>query len=106
MDKKVFNALVEDYRKTIPQKVQQIESQIKDLKSQRTLEALKALRFSVHKFGGSAGTYSFTAISTLCKAKELELNALIEAFEEKALRDVFFSNLNDFFIQLKAECKL
>lgn len=106
MDKKVFDALVEEYRKTIPQKVEQIENQMGDLKKLKTLEALKALRFSVHKFAGSAGTYGYSEISALCKAQELELNALIETFDEKALTDPFFTKLSDFFNQLKAGCKL
>lgn len=106
MDKKVFDALVEEYRKTIPQKVEQIESQIKDLKNLKTLDALKALRFSVHKFAGSAGTYGFSEVSSLCKDKETELNALIEAFEEKTLSGVFFAKMGDFLTKLKAGCKL
>ena len=65
--------LLEEYRKTIPQKLQNIKELINQFKAKSTHQALEALRFSVHKLAGSAGTYGFAKVSQICKKWELDI---------------------------------
>ena len=73
-----WQRLQEQYRNTIPQKLSELKQLILAVQKSPTLETLGALRISVHKLAGSAGTYGFADVSAICKKMELEILATID----------------------------
>ena len=65
--------ILEQYKKSIPAKLEEIEGLILEAKA-----SSEALRFAVHKLAGSSGTYGYHEASDLCKTLETNLN--LDAF--------------------------
>ncbi len=72
--------LQDEYKSSFRQKMQTFQELIQAVQKTPTLETLGALRFSVHKLAGSAGTYGFDKVSQICKTWELEIVAQIKTF--------------------------
>ena len=77
---KEWQRLQEEYRSTIPQKLDELKQRIDAAQKSPTKETLGALRFAVHRLAGSAGTYGFAEVSSICKKTELEVLEKIDQF--------------------------
>ncbi len=76
----VAKELQQTYLAGLPAKISEIQSLTKQLSSTPSLESLKALRVLIHKMVGSAGTYGFPLVSSLCKPWDMRLMEFIEHF--------------------------
>lgn len=66
-------ALIQDYNKTIPDKLQRLRKNFDSIKSSYNEENLMNLRKEIHKIAGNAGTYGYLPVSVYCKECEKEL---------------------------------
>ncbi len=80
--------LLNEYKKSIPQKLKAIQNLIEQAKQNPLSETLDSLCFAVHKLAGSAGTYGYSEASQLCK--ELAQKIMNK---DKLDLDTFFLNL-------------
>lgn len=88
------------YIKTIPEKVERLDLEIKALKSAPTLENLKTLKGDVHKIAGSAGTYCYSKISEICKTLEIYIIKYIDiAKDPSQCTDCQLISVLDFFLK-------
>ncbi|MBU6382787.1 MAG: Hpt domain-containing protein [Verrucomicrobia bacterium] len=66
--------LMEEYRRSIPERLQEIERVIQDVNADPTSqEKLAALRFAVHKLAGNSGTFGYMEASQLCRDLEQKI---------------------------------
>jgi HPt (histidine-containing phosphotransfer) domain-containing protein len=93
VDPKILAAITEEYRKTIPQKLELLDQLVKCLENEKTIEALKGLRQHIHKLAGSAGTYGFDEVSALCKQWDLRLLQLIDRFPVEGIEGSLWADL-------------
>ena len=93
MDPKILAAITEEYRNTIPQKLELLDQLVSSLETNKTLEALKSLRQHIHKLAGSAGTYGFDEVSTLSKQWDLRLLHLIDRFPVEGIEGSLWTDL-------------
>jgi HPt (histidine-containing phosphotransfer) domain-containing protein len=101
MDQAGWEAILNDYKKSIPEKIATLKGQITSLDKEHSLQALKTLRLEVHKLAGNAGTYGFAEVSKLCIALEKKLIPLIESFSETALNKDLFQQLDTFLEEIQ-----
>ena len=80
----ILQKFAEEYRKTIPEKINALRAILDDMHLKITPENLKELRFHIHKIAGSAGTYGFDSISKLCRQFEGDLLEKIDSLKEGA----------------------
>ena len=81
--------LLTEYKKTIPSKIENLESLIRHLKEKKNLESLNSLRAEIHKMTGNSGSYGFLKVSELCKSMDLDMQIKIKNHE-----------INDFILKL------
>lgn len=62
------------YESTIPQKLKLLEDLMNALQQHPDALHLKELKDAVHKIAGSAGSYGFSPVSTLCKEVDLQIS--------------------------------
>lgn len=99
---KEYRQLMAQYKQSIPGQISEIKNAIKNIRRERNKETLGALRFLIHKMGGTSGVYQYTKVSELCRAWESELVEKIEKFGEVEFNDVFFNQLET---NIKSICK-
>ncbi len=90
-----------EYRETIPEKIRVLTGLIDKLKEKIDLETLKEFRMQIHKIAGSAGTYGFKTVSTLCREFEKELIEKVEHFEERPGEKSWISGFETHFNRIK-----
>ncbi len=73
--------LLEEYRKTIPEKIAFLQHLIARVKEKASEEHLKDLRLAVHKLAGNSGMYGYMRVSDICKEFEKEI---VKSMEEKS----------------------
>ncbi|MEX1013045.1 MAG: Hpt domain-containing protein [Waddliaceae bacterium] len=69
----LFEKLRKKYNKSIYDKIQELSALVNGLKSDPNQEALAKLKTSVHQLAGSAGSYGYPDISTICSQLEHEI---------------------------------
>jgi len=72
--------LLNEYKKTIPEKLNLISHLIGTLTDQKTEESLKALHEALHTLCGNSGTYGFIKASNLCRSLDNELKDQLKNF--------------------------
>lgn len=93
--------LVTEYRKTFPQKFQNLRDHLNALIKERSLQALSVFRQDVHKIAGSSGTYGFMTASNLCKNLDSDLQEKIKNFNKEIFSSDWFSYLEGFLKELE-----
>ncbi|MCX6989680.1 MAG: Hpt domain-containing protein [Chlamydiae bacterium] len=68
-----------DYKLTIPQKIEDLGKLFNAAKKDPNAENLSALRFFVHKLAGNSGTYGYPEVSVVCKEFELEIVEILKS---------------------------
>lgn len=71
-----------EYDKTIPEKLNHLESLIQEMQKGIEEPTLKAFRMEIHKIAGSAGTVGYMDVSAICKQLDGELKEMLEKFIE------------------------
>lgn len=95
--------LKDKYKQMIPGIVKDLEALVQTVKSQKNFESITALKQSVHKIAGSAGSVGFPAVSDLCKQWERGLIKQLETLDKVPLDPSFFETQDDFLSQIKFE---
>lgn len=95
--------LVEEYKKTIPEKIQTMKGALAKLKTNYNKEDLTALRFVVHKTAGSAGTYGYQKVTDLCKTWDAKLTPMVNDFKPEKPPETFFQELEQFINDVEKE---
>lgn len=98
---KIPPEMQEMYRKTICDKLEQIETLIKKTQVTRSQEDAAQLRQCVHKIAGSAGSYGYDRAGLLCRGVDVELAKLLGPSCPLQLDSEYLKSLNDFFRTLK-----
>lgn len=93
--------LIDEYRSTIPDKLNSIRQQIDAMYQSVDEKNLSALRFLVHKIAGSAGTYGYMQVSKVCKQFEQELLEKIEVAKHSESHIEWVSNFESYFVKIK-----
>lgn len=73
--------LIDDYKRSIPVKIQTLQHLINNIQYSVNEEGLKALRMEVHRIRGSAGAYGFMRVTEICRSFEEELLKKIDNFK-------------------------
>lgn len=74
-----FDDLINEYRASIPEKMSNLDTLCKALTEAPSKETLEPFKKAIHKIAGTAGTYGYAEVSTLCKSMELELQGEIDS---------------------------
>lgn len=81
--------IIEDYRASIPNRLELLQSLVDEMRKNPRLETLKELKLQIHKLAGSAGLYGYEQVSLICKEFDERLSIKIEQFEkEKTLENL------------------
>ncbi len=94
LPEKLFN----EYKASLPEKLQNIETLIEALLNSPSKETVQNLRQAVHKIAGSAGSYGYVKAGEGCKKMEGQLD---EALEKNSYGPELFSEIQQFFKTLK-----
>ncbi|QLH35012.1 MAG: Hpt domain-containing protein [Parachlamydiaceae bacterium] len=107
--------IIEDYRASIPNRLELLQSLVDEMRKNPRLETLKELKLQIHKLAGSAGLYGYEQVSLICKEFDERLSIKIEQFEkEKTLENLenefenYLEKLEPAFLEpknLSALCK-
>jgi len=97
LERKIPEALLQQYQASIPDKLEALRMAIETLHSEVTIEHLKALHFLLHKNAGSAGTYGYFRVSQLCFEWQEKLSHLIETFP-KCMQDLTWQKELDLLV--------
>lgn len=89
------------YQKTIPDKVELLTQLVKNAQKNPSETFLIALMDAIHKIGGTAGSYGFTTISTLCKSLEQVLIKRVELIKNLPPDPIWLSSLDEFLQEIK-----
>jgi len=81
MEEEIPEELLEEYRKTIPEKLASLKQLIDLVVEEASEEHLKDLRMAVHKLAGNSGMYGYMKVSDICRKFEKEV---IKSIEEKS----------------------
>jgi UDP-N-acetyl-D-glucosamine dehydrogenase len=73
--------IMEDYRASIPNRLELLQILIDEIRKKTTEKDLKELRLQVHKIAGSAGIYGYGEVSKICKELDQLLGQKIEQFD-------------------------
>lgn len=103
MDPETFKRLLEDYKKSIPEKLSTMKVALQKLKEKFNLEDLTALRFVIHKTAGNAGTFGYPKVSDLCKTWDAKLTPMVESQAEAAPNAQFFEEIQAFISEIEKE---
>ena len=93
----------QEYKEGIPQKLSELSALIKAVQRQATVETLTALRFSIHKFAGNAGTFGYMEVSIFCKQFEIEIVKKMEALPQSPPDPKWLAELDLNFKKIEAE---
>jgi len=91
--------LLDEYNKTVPEKILCLEKLIMALRSEMTKTNLEALQFFVHKMAGSAGLYGYGEVTVICKIWDIKLLQKIKGFSKED--SVNLSELDGLLTQVK-----
>ncbi len=80
MSDEIPEEILNEYRKTIPEKLATLQNLISLVVEEASEDHLKNLRFAVHKLAGSSGMYGYMQVSNICKKFEQEV---IKSIDEK-----------------------
>ncbi|MEI8366195.1 MAG: Hpt domain-containing protein [Parachlamydiaceae bacterium] len=93
-----LNRIFAEYRASIPQKLELLETLIKEVKTAGSEEKMKELRLQVHKISGSAGMYGYTKAGEICKEFSLVLHRKTDTLNQSKT-DPNWGNEFDDYIQ-------
>lgn len=93
--------LIEDYKKTIPEKLTTLKQHLKLFIETPTAENFTLLRTDVHKMAGSAGLFGYKHVSFA--AKDFE-KFLLEN-QENLLKNPVENSLNEYTLKIEEEFK-
>lgn len=78
--KNSFRTILEDYRSSIPQRLELLQILVDEIRKKPTEKNLNELRLQVHKLAGNAGLYDYADVSQICKEFDEELSKKIASF--------------------------
>lgn len=93
--------LMEEYQKSIPGKLEELDRLIQAVYADPSLETLKPLRFALHKLAGNTGVYGYNEASKVCKEFELKIRQQIEIGSQ--INSTFLSQIETYFQKVKKE---
>lgn len=96
-----FQKLKEEYRKTIPGKLEALDSLIKALQKKGDLATLTELRLLVHKIAGSSGVYGYAHSSEIGKKFADALALMIEKFPQSLEEGNWIGEMQSYMQQIK-----
>lgn len=96
-----MDRLKQKYKKMIPGIIAELGALIDAVKQAKTAEAVQALKQSVHKIAGSAGSVGYPEVSDLCKLWERSLIKKLDTIAETPINSDWIKELDDFFGRLK-----
>lgn len=76
-----FQKIKEEYVKTIPEKIQSIETLIQTFEKTPSEPTLLEIRNIIHKIAGNAGSFGFDKATQLCKTWDQKLQALLKDYK-------------------------
>lgn len=79
-----WKKLQDEYRNTIPHKIESLKGLVVSLQKTGAKEHLEAVRLIVHKMVGSSGTYGFVEASQICRKWENEIVVQLQSFPPSA----------------------
>ena len=95
-----LKALLEDYRKSLPQKISQIETLQEAIRAgQSTREVIEDYLHQAHNLAGSAALYGLSALSNAARDLERELSKI--GSEEHSLSGDLGVHVGKLFAKLK-----
>lgn len=97
----ILSDLVDEYQKSIGEKIENIEKLLLEVEKNPSLENLSALKTEVHKIAGSAGSYGYKKAGDLCKALDNKLKELIDHFPDQGVPADWINSLDEFYGKLK-----
>lgn len=94
-----FQVLRQNYEKTIYNKIETLMSLVESVQQEPTLEHVTELKETIHKIGGSAGSYGYPSVSALCKEMVIEISNKIssQSFDNKE----WLNSLDEFIKKVK-----
>jgi DNA-binding response OmpR family regulator len=94
-----FEILKSKYDQTICDKIDLLTKLIKAAQETPDQQSIPALKDAVHKIAGSAGSYGYVDVSTLCKELEFHINQKLSS--KDAIEKGWLSSLDDFLRKIK-----
>lgn len=91
-----FKKLQLHYQESIPEKIATLRQLITQFQNLQDLETLNLLRNAVHKIAGSAGTYGYSGVSTICKEFEGDLIQKIKTFSNQPQNVAWLSDFENY----------
>lgn len=91
--------LKRNYDKTIYDKIELLTKLVESLQLNPNEDSLKNLQSAVHKIGGSAGSYGYGPVSTLCKDLDHQITEILDL--KHAPEKQWISSLNEFLKKIK-----
>jgi hypothetical protein len=98
-EENVPQQLLDEYNKTVPEKIRCLEKLIMTLHSEMSLSNLEALQFLVHKMAGSAGLYGYGEVTVICKIWDVKLLKQIKGLSKEV--SVNLSELDGLLTKVK-----
>lgn len=90
--------LIKEYVKTIGDKIGLLTELVKSVQANPSTDSLTALKNSVHKIAGSAGTYGFLDVSKICKDMEFQITRQLSS---NAIEKEWVNSLDEFLRNVK-----
>lgn len=78
----MMKRIYDEYISTIPEKLKLIEQFLDEMHESVREQTLLDLRLHIHKIAGSAGTYGFPEVSSVCKQFEKEILQKIQELKD------------------------
>ncbi len=95
-------ALQKKYRDSLYPKFQHLESLFKTIQADPTsIDALRDIRFEVHKITGSAGAYGYKETSEMCRFCEVQVQEFINQEQKKTIPEDLINYLHQFLINMR-----
>jgi DNA-binding response OmpR family regulator len=94
-----LDELSKQYVKTVSDKIILLKELIKTVQDKPEPNSLTALKNTVHKIAGSAGSYGFLKVSTLCKELEFQIDQRLSSKE--LVEKEWLDSLEDFLRKIK-----
>ena len=103
--KNILEQFSQEYKKSIPDKLNKIREFLDQLSVKMDEENLKALRMHIHKIAGSAGTYGFTKVSEISIKFEKEILDRLDELKEKDGDPRWVEKFQMYYDHIKEEFK-
>jgi HPt (histidine-containing phosphotransfer) domain-containing protein len=99
--KRGLEKLEEEYKNSIPEKIDSLQKHIENLRQAMNEETLKTLRIEVHKIAGTAGSFGFSQVSKICKEFEQDLIQKMKEFPSFHGNSQWITDLDNYLIKVR-----